>query len=96
MSDAVTVALIMVVPGVLSSVLGLVNKFAADRQKIASDSLHAKVQDVQDSVATVKSEINGQMAKLLQVTGEAERAKGVIEGHDAARSDQSIIQANKE
>ena len=42
-------------------------------QIISNFRLHKKVD-------TVKDEINGRMGELLKITGESEKAKGVIEG----------------
>lgn len=39
--------------------------------------------------------VNGKMDELLQVTGEAEKAKGVKEGRDELKNEQKDIDNNK-
>jgi hypothetical protein len=70
MSDPVLIALIVTIPAAMNA--------------ISNFWLHRKVDDVKADVGTVKEEINGRMGELLKVTGESEKAKGVMEGRSRA------------
>ena len=72
MSDVIVVAFIAAIPGIITA--------------ISQFQLHRKVDAVTSEVVTVKKEINGRMGELLKVTGEAEKAKGVIEGKHSQES----------
>jgi hypothetical protein len=89
MSDIVTVALIA---GSCQVFLGWMQIRAARKLqelKVAADSLHEKVDSVQHTVVRVKEEINGRMDNLLKVTGDSERAKGLLQGRSEERTEES-------
>ena len=46
-----------------------------------------------EAVETLKVQTNGMQDKLLQTTGDAERAKGVLVGHAEAEADR--VEANR-
>lgn len=70
MSDLVEIALIGFAGSFLSSVLAIINNRMLARNH----------QETKTSIETLHKEVNGKMAALLQVTGQAEHAKGKLEG----------------
>ena len=67
------VAIIMVVPGILSAILGFLNNVLAQRAKEHAVQTTDKINELEKST-------NGKLESLLKVTGESEHAKGVLEG----------------
>jgi len=67
MSDLVQVALIASIPPTIVALTGLIVSLRTER------NLTAKVKEVHDAT-------NGMKEELVRVTGEAEHAKGVLEG----------------
>jgi hypothetical protein len=73
LSDAVIVALIAAAPGVVASIVGVLNNTMGRRNAI-------KLAETTHAISTLEKNTNSIKDALVKVTGEAERAKGVIEG----------------
>jgi hypothetical protein len=89
--DKIWIALIVTVPAIINSVgTFLLHGKVTDN--------NTKIENVGAKVETVKQEINGQMMKLLEVTGQSEKAKGVLEGkviEKAKQHDRDVIIEDK-
>lgn len=72
----VWIALIMAAPGALSVVLTFVIALRQSANHIQTT----------DRINTLEQNTNGKMEALLQVTGAAEHAKGLLEGKQQDRS----------
>ena len=84
LTDSVTISLVGAAATVLVSIVNAVFGYITNqRGKRNEDHLLA----TKDAVETLKVQTNGISEKLLQVTGEAERAKGVLAGHAEAKAD---------
>ncbi len=72
MSDlvAMAVAIIAIVPATLSAVFSYLN----GRRQVAQHI------ETKAAIEVVREDVNGKMAKLLQVTGDAKKAEGNLEG----------------
>ncbi len=70
MSDLVAVAIIAALPATLSAVFSYLN----GRRQLQMHS------ETKAAIEIVREDVNGKMAKLLQVTGDAKKAEGNLEG----------------
>lgn len=66
---------------VASSVQTVALALIAAAMKVWSDRQDAHHIATQASIEVVRQEVDGKMEKLLQVTGENEKAKGIAQGH---------------
>lgn len=80
-------AIIFIAGGVQAVMLAVIAAFL----KVWQDRNHVVLKDeiggVKQDIKVVSNDVNGKMAQLLQVTGEAEKAKGVVEGHAEAKAE---------
>jgi hypothetical protein len=77
MSDTTALAIVAAIPGIISTILAFIIRY---RQGINHDEMNVKMQTLTDTT-------NAKMDKLLEVTGTAEHARGVLEGKmDAAET----------
>lgn len=79
MTEAVWIKLIDAIPQILMAVGSIVTAYLAYRANKQSKINEAVIKDVGASV-------DGKMTQLLAVTGEAEHAKGVIQGTDIEKA----------
>ena len=83
LTDSVTISLVGAAATVLVSIVNAVFGYITNqRGKRNEDHLLA----TKDAVETLKVQTDGIQEKLLQVTGEAEHAKGIIAGTATARA----------
>jgi len=79
--------LVIIAAGVQAVLLAIIAAFL----KVWQDRHHAEsiavAKSVQEKIEVVHNDVNGKMAELLRVTGEAERAKGTLEGKAAAKAE---------
>jgi hypothetical protein len=73
-SEQVQVALVFGFASIVPTVFGFINGIRLDRLKRKIDRVHA--------------DVNGKMNDLLRINGEAERAKGNLEGREELKSEQ--------
>ena len=72
MTDAVVISLIAAAASTISAVLGFLNNAMANR-----NALH--IIQTRDAMGELKEQTNHKMDALLKVTGESEKAKGVLQ-----------------
>jgi len=85
MSDPVQLALIALAATIVPSILTFINGL---RQQQNHQAVEAKLIAVSNKVDTVHDDVNGKMEKLIKVSGEAEKAKGNLEGRAEAKAEQ--------
>lgn len=66
-------------------------KRATEMHEDVTQRIETVHQDVAQKIEVVREDVNGKMAKLLQVTGESEKAKGVIIGHEEAKAEGEAV-----
>ena len=81
LTDSVTISLVGAGATVLVSIINAVFAFVGN-QRAKRNENHLVA--TKEAVETLKIQTNGMQDKLLQTTGEAERAKGVLVGHAEA------------
>jgi hypothetical protein len=79
--DKIWIAFIVTVPAIINSIGTFL--LHSKVEKVSS-----KVDGVGNKVEVVKEEMNGNMTKLLLVTGQSEKAKGVLEGTTSEKAKQ--------
>lgn len=86
MSDAFWNTLPATIAALAAAVIALRNGWQARTRAKAAEVEHATtvaaVDGVSAQVEEVRQNVNGQTQELLKVTGEAEKAKGVLQGRD--------------
>lgn len=79
---------ITVFGGVITVVVPALLAYLIRRQEINHQALLTTAQETRElvraDIEVVRKDVNGKMAQLLKTTGEAERAKGNLEGHAEA------------
>ncbi len=87
MSDTVTVALIVTVPGVLNVILSIFNRILALKALAQGHQNAAHIKETKDAVITLEENTNSIKDALIKATGEAEHARGYKQGAEDARGE---------